>query len=151
MSGIPAISTNWSESPRTISITTTDNLSVITTAGYFATQAANILRINAGPFVWLAGDFINIVYGDGQGYFTYDATTDAFVAAPPAGGLSATLPSGDIFVGNGSNIATGVPLSGDATMANTGAMTIANNAVTSAKVSPLLMKYTTTAITAAQF
>ena len=51
-----------------------------------------------------------------------------------SGGLSNSLTSANLFVGNGSNIATGVPLSGDATMANTGAMTIANNAITAAKI-----------------
>lgn len=37
----------------------------------------------------------------------------------------AALTSAHIFVGNGSNVATDVALSGDATMANTGAMTLA--------------------------
>jgi len=50
-----------------------------------------------------------------------------------SGGLSDTLANTNIFVGNASNIATGVAMSGDATMANTGAMTIANNAITAAK------------------
>ena len=40
----------------------------------------------------------------------------------------------NIFVGNGSNVATGVALSGDATIANTGALTIANDAVTTVKI-----------------
>ena len=38
--------------------------------------------------------------------------------------LSETLTDGDIFVGNGSNIATGVTMSGDATISNTGAVTV---------------------------
>ncbi len=40
-----------------------------------------------------------------------------------------TLTSGNIFVGSAGNVATSVPLSGDATMANTGALTIAANSV----------------------
>lgn len=51
-----------------------------------------------------------------------------------SGGLSSTLPSAQLFVGNAGNVATAVPLSGDATMANTGALTIANNAITTAKI-----------------
>jgi hypothetical protein len=39
--------------------------------------------------------------------------------------LSPTLASGDIFVGNGSNVATAVAMSGDATLSNTGALTLA--------------------------
>lgn len=39
-----------------------------------------------------------------------------------------------ILVGNASGIATDVAMSGDATIANTGAITIANNAITTAKI-----------------
>lgn len=49
----------------------------------------------------------------------------------------APLPSTKFLVGNGSNIATGVNMSGDATLANTGAVTIANNAVTNAKAAQM--------------
>jgi hypothetical protein len=48
--------------------------------------------------------------------------------------LANTLNDTQIFVGNGSNVATGVAMSNDATMANTGAVTIANNAITTAKI-----------------
>lgn len=51
-----------------------------------------------------------------------------------AGSLSDALTSAHIFVGSGSNVATDVAMSGDATMANTGALTIANDAVTTAKI-----------------
>jgi len=47
--------------------------------------------------------------------------------------LGTTLDSAKIFVGNGSNAASPVLMSGDATMANTGAITISANAVTFAK------------------
>ena len=43
-----------------------------------------------------------------------------------------TLTNTHIFVGNGSNVATDVAMSGDATIANTGALTLANTAVTPA-------------------
>lgn len=45
------------------------------------------------------------------------------------GGLSKTLPSGDIYVGNASNLATPIALSGDGTLANTGALTVASSKV----------------------
>lgn len=47
--------------------------------------------------------------------------------------ISTTLNSGQIIVGNASNVATAVTMSSDATISNTGALTIANNAVTDAK------------------
>lgn len=44
--------------------------------------------------------------------------------------LGRALTSASFFVGNASNIATGVAMSGDATLSNTGAVTLANTAVT---------------------
>jgi len=49
-------------------------------------------------------------------------------------GLSDVLSNNFIFVGNASNSATGVALSGDATIINTGALTISNNAITDSKI-----------------
>ncbi|MFN8370110.1 MAG: hypothetical protein U0T83_05740 [Bacteriovoracaceae bacterium] len=43
--------------------------------------------------------------------------------------LSSNMTSGNIFVGSAGNVATGVSLSGDATISNTGALTIASNSV----------------------
>lgn len=63
-----------------------------------------------------------------------DAANATGVGRPSGGtgGLSKTLTSGHIFVGNGSNVATDVALSGDASLANTGALTLANSGVTAA-------------------
>src|SRR5207248_789067 len=52
-----------------------------------------------------------------------------------SGKFGTTLSSGNLFVGNASNVATGVAMSGDATLSNAGALTIANSAITDAKVS----------------
>lgn len=53
---------------------------------------------------------------------------DAGITALPA------LTTARIWVGNASNAATAVAVSGDATMSNAGALTIANNAINSAKI-----------------
>ena len=45
-------------------------------------------------------------------------------------GLSNSLLSGRVYVGNGSNVATAVIISGDATLSNSGALTLSNTAVT---------------------
>lgn len=50
-----------------------------------------------------------------------------------AGKLGTTLASANIFVGNGSNVATGVAVTGDLSISNAGVMTIVPNAVTNAK------------------
>jgi hypothetical protein len=45
-------------------------------------------------------------------------------STPAGSGLSAALNSGNIFVGNGSNVATGVAMSGDATIDTTGGVSV---------------------------
>jgi hypothetical protein len=75
-------------------------------------------------------------YADGK---VADAITDGVTTIAPsqnavfdalAGKLGTALTSANILVGNGSNVATAVAMSGDATLSNTGVLTIANNAVT---------------------
>lgn len=62
--------------------------------------------------------------------------TDSFVNSVTFNGASkwanyllTTLTSGNIFVGNASNVATSVAMSGDATISNTGVLTVAANAI----------------------
>ena len=61
------------------------------------------------------------------------------------------MTSGNILVGSASNVATEVTMSGDATIIASGALTIANDAITSAKVDPTLLQYTTVEMSAAEF
>lgn len=51
-----------------------------------------------------------------------------------ATGSTASLANGKIFVGDGAGLAQGQTPSGDLTMTNTGVFTIANNAITAAKI-----------------
>jgi hypothetical protein len=62
---------------------------------------------------------------------------DGTFAVPAGSGLSTSLTSAHIFVGNGSNIATDVAVSGDVTLNNAGAYTIVSNAVTNAKMAQM--------------
>ncbi len=48
--------------------------------------------------------------------------------------LGGSLTNGNIFVGNVSNVATGVPVSGDALLSNTGVLTIQPSKITSSKI-----------------
>ncbi|MEG3659793.1 hypothetical protein V5097_20425, partial [Arenibacter palladensis] len=61
-----------------------------------------------------------------------DAATRNYV--DQLAGAASALNDGNIFVGSAGNVATGVAMSGDATINNTGVITIANNAVTSIKI-----------------
>lgn len=65
-----------------------------------------------------------------------DAVTNVKVAAAAAidWDKMASLASGQILVGNSDNQAAGVAMSGDATINNTGALTVSDDAITSAKL-----------------
>lgn len=65
----------------------------------------------------------------------------------PGSAIDSALTNSHIFVGNGSNAATDVAVSGDLTLANTGAFTIANSAVSTAKIANNAVDGTKIAIT----
>ena len=133
--------------PNIVGITTSDNLATITTAGYFSTQSAQVQLLNNGVWQWEIEDLVLIFYSADQiGFFTYDAATDAFVALAANGGLSNTLSSGFIFVGNASNVATGVAMSGDGTLSNAGVLTIGAGAITGSKIAANAVDYANLAL-----
>ena len=145
---ITSIKREFNLFPNIVGIVTTDDLAVITTAGYFnGTQLATVELLNNGVWQWENEDLVIIYYSTAQfGFFTYDATTDAFVSLAANGGLSNTLPSGDIFVGNASNVATAAAMSGDATLSNTGVLTIGAGAVTGSKIASNAVDYANLAL-----
>lgn len=53
------------------------------------------------------------------------------------GKLTSTLTDGDIFIGNGSNVATGVTMGGDATINNSGTLDLATDAVETLEIEDL--------------
>lgn len=79
----------------------------------------------------VSGNLSGVSGGSNGDVLTFNGT--AWTSAAPAG-ASAALTDSHILVGNASNVATDVAMSGDATIANTGAVTIANSAITDAKV-----------------
>jgi hypothetical protein len=66
------------------------------------------------------------------GFYFYNGTSWEKIADGNV--LSASLDNGKIFVGNISNTATGVDLSGDATINSTGVVTISNDAINNSKI-----------------
>ena len=76
---------------------------------------------------------------------TLDDLVNADISATAAIDFSklAALSDGNILIGSNTNVATSITMSGDATIINTGALTIANNAITDAKI----IAHTTTKIT----
>lgn len=152
---ITAIGRYFVGNPNIVGVVTDDTLATITTAGYLtgATIAAQIEALNNGEFQWQDTDMVLICYAPNflVNWFKYDATNATFVANPAAGGLSNSLLNGRVFVGNVSNVATGVAMSGDVTITNAGVTAIGANKVLSSMISPLVRKYVAVPITAAAF
>lgn len=138
----------------------TDALATIVAADYFLPI---YYSLDVGDEIFLYGS---------DGYATYVVTavsstsvTVAALTSVPGGSITnneiasnaaiaysklATLATGSILVGN-AGVPTATALSGDATIGATGVLTIANNAVNSAKLAATILKYTTVEITAAEF
>jgi hypothetical protein len=142
---ITAIARNFDGNPNIVTVVTTDTLSTITTAGYLTGAAilAEIEALQNGNFQWASTDIVLISYAPNFliNFFTYDPVNFTFIANPAAGGVTNTLPSGDIFVGNGSNLAQARAISGDATLSNTGVLTVAAGAITGSKIANNAVDY----------
>lgn len=82
-------------------------------------NASTASALSANPTACPAGEYVSDIAADGT----------LTCAVPTGTGLSSALTDSFIFVGNASNVATGVAVSGEATIANTGAVTLGNAAV----------------------
>lgn len=84
----------------------------------------------------LTGDVVATGPGSVAAAIQNGVITNAMVNASAAIAFSklATLTSGNILVGSAGNVATSVTMSGDATIVASGALTIANSAVSNAKL-----------------
>lgn len=98
----------------------------------------NIEQLKAGQFTIVGAGTVN----QGAGYSLVEPLPQEigvdsmlYVATSVnSGGLTDTLPDGDIFVGNGSNVATAVTPSGDITLSNLGVFGIASDSIVNADV-----------------
>lgn len=119
-------------------LTTAANIGVL---GALLTRALDFdssADINAGQIIPVAGGTVNA----GSSWYqtgvvttcSSDAQTWTQFQKASSAYASSTLTNTHLYVGNSSNVATDVAASGDLTLANTGAFTIANLAVTNAKI-----------------
>jgi len=134
---ILAIARNFDGEPNIVTMVTDDSAAEVTTNDYF-TSAASVSEIevlNNGEFEISLTDLWLIYLSDGIGFYTYNSETGAFVELAGNAGLSSTLSSGNIFVGNVSNVATGVAMSGDGTISNSGVFAIAADVIVNADIS----------------
>ena len=130
--------------PNIVSFVCTNTLTDITTAGYLTNAhiMADIELIQNGNFQWTPTDMVLIYYATAQiGWFTMDPVNETFIALAPNGGISSTLPSADIIVGNVSNVASPVAMTGDVHISNTGVTTVQTGAITGAKIANNAVDY----------
>lgn len=134
---ITAIARNFNGDPNIVTIVSDNTLVELTTTGFWdlAETKDSVALLQNGEWEWSATDLVLIQYDTTLiGFFTYDAVNACFDELDPTGGLSNTLQDGDIFVGNASNIATGVTPSGDITLSNTGVFGIAAGVIVNADI-----------------
>ncbi len=118
--------------PRVVYIDTNDTLAAVTASGYLNAAQANgasfkesdmaLVTIKASP----SATSVQVAWLE----VSYSSGDWSLVAAES----TAPLDAGHIFVGNAAGVATDVAMSGDATMANTGALTVVANAITTTKI-----------------
>jgi len=118
--------------PKFIYISTNDTVAEVTTAGYLNGIVAQNILVSEYNMALVATkttpnavstqvDLYDVSYSGGDWSLTLNSG-------------SLILPNGQIFIGNGSGVATARTMSGDATISNTGVLTIANLAISAAKL-----------------
>lgn len=118
--------------------------------GSTASPAWTILATGGGGGITaLTGDVTASGSGSVVATIAALAVTNAKISATAAIAFSklATLASGNILVGSAGGVATSVAMSGDATIIASGALTIANSAITTAKIAANAVDGTKIAIT----
>lgn len=133
---ISSILRNFNGNPNIVTMVTDSSSTDITTNGFLTLPAtlADLEAVNNGVFEYEDTDLWLVYYATGIGFYTRDSSTNAFVALSGNAGLSTTLSDGNIFVGNGANVATGVAPSGDITLTNAGVFGITAGAIVNADI-----------------
>jgi hypothetical protein len=130
---ITAISRDQASDANLVRVVSSDTLAACAAADYVSGQAANLSALNNGEWEWLANDTVLLSASDGNGFYVFTAGDfNTFVALASGTGLSSVLASARIFVGSAGNVATGVAMSGDTTISNTGVVAIGAGKVTKA-------------------
>lgn len=109
-------------------VMTTDGAIVVDTTPLAFVQFSSAGVILPGTCLSKTGNTLNVVIGNGLTNSSNNLTVqaaDSTLSVVSGGVKLAALTSAYILVGNGSNVATGVALSGDATITNAGVLTVA--------------------------
>src|SRR6185295_16067994 len=108
--------------PNVAYISTNDTVAQVTTAGYLNTLVQAGYQFTEAMMALVSTKTTPTATPTAVSWF--DVSFSGGNWSLVASSSTTTLSNANIFVGNASNVAADVPLSGDATMANTGALTI---------------------------
>jgi len=106
-----------------------NNIHTATAAGVYGANQTGLIVYASSADSNPTGPTANITTA---GYYYFDGTNWQKISTGNT--VSTSLASGNILVGNASNVATAVSPTGDVTISNTGATSIAANAVTTSKI-----------------
>lgn len=118
--------------PSVAYINTDDTIAEVTATGYLNKEVANGLQISL-PCIAAVSTKATPTSAAQVGWYQISHIGTNWSLVIGSNEVIA-LPNGEILVGNASGIATAVALSGDATIANTGALTISAAAITLSKL-----------------
>jgi len=127
-SGVDSIAIgNTTSATTTGSIALGQGITANQTNGFFVKHRNNVTPAAARVAVYdnVTNEVVGLPFSGGAGQVLTSDASGAIAWAAPSGGTPA-LADGTIFVGNGSNVATSVAMSGDATLSNSGVVSVTN-------------------------
>ena len=147
LSGVITYISTWNANTNTPTLTAgsgiVGNAYIVSVGGTQTTPSGSAVAYNVGDFVvygngiWDRLESINLISSVFGRTGVITAQIGDYTIAQITNGLSNSLNAGSLFVGNSSNIATGVALSGDGTLSNAGVLSISANAITNTKLSTM--------------
>ena len=135
--------------PSVAYINTDDTIAEVVTAGYLNKEVANGLQISL-PCIAAVTTKATPTSAPQVGWYQVSHVGANWSLVIGSNEVIA-LDNGHILVGNASNIATGVAMSGDVTIIAAGTTAIGANKVLSSMLSPLMLKYAAVTMSAAEF
>jgi hypothetical protein len=123
--------------PGSVKMLTTDNLATITTAGYLngiGNQIVPSVQLAPSDLIECLYNYVPVTDVGTLAFLSVSISHGVITLSVAANPLSEPLTNGHIFVGNASNIATDVAMTGDVTISNTGVTAIGAGVIVNADI-----------------
>jgi hypothetical protein len=137
------------QTPTILYLDTNDTLATVTASGYLNGLVRENVPISTSMIACVKTKTNPNASTSSVGLFDIQNTSGVWSIIPNDGQL--TLLNGELYIGNASNIATGVTMTGPVTISNTGVTTIGANSITSSNLATNLPQVARVNMTLAQF